>query len=181
MSVSIYCIKNMNKRSIKKENNKKYERYLAKDVTGLEITFRDGTKANLKSTTEDKVVVMKVYPNSMLQNPFIYSVIENYSSGINAVKLSERCGYTCFRTFQRHFKKHFNDTVYNWILKRKMEDVHSLVINTDIPINKISLANSPHTHEQVTEQDSSHTHYPSFVSARRMLNRARNGVFRAKL
>ena len=81
---------------------------------------------------------VSIYCNSMLQNPFIYSVIENYSSGINAVELSERCGYTCFRTFQRHFKKHFNDTVYNWILKRKMEDVHSLVINTDIPINKIS-------------------------------------------
>ena len=68
---------------------------------------------------------VSIYCNSMLQNPFIYSVIENYSSGINAVELSERCGYTCFRTFQRHFKKHFNDTVYNWILKRKMEDVHS--------------------------------------------------------
>ncbi|CEA15307.1 hypothetical protein ING2E5B_0540 [Fermentimonas caenicola] len=36
---------------------------------------------------------------------------------------------------KKHFKIHFGDTVYQWILKRKMEDVHSLVINTDMQIN----------------------------------------------
>lgn len=128
----------MNNLSFKKLDYKIYERYLAKDVTGIEFTFRDGSKVNLNSTTDDKVIVMKVYNNCMLKNPFIYSVIENYSSGINAVMLAERCGYDCFKTFQRHFKRYFNETVYKWILKRKMEDVHTLVINTDIPMNIIS-------------------------------------------
>ncbi|MDD4777517.1 MAG: AraC family transcriptional regulator [Fermentimonas sp.] len=128
----------MNKGRLKKERNPKFDRYLAKDVTGLEVTFRDGTKSNLKATFEDKVVVMKVYPNTLLEHPFVVSVLENYSNGINAAGLAVNCGYTCFRTFQRHFKSNFNDTVYNWMLKRKMEDIRSLVIGTDMSMAEIT-------------------------------------------
>jgi AraC-like DNA-binding protein len=51
---------------------------------------------------------MKVIPRA--KNPFVVSVYENYSNGITAAELAEKCGYECFRTFQRHFKKHFGDT-----------------------------------------------------------------------
>jgi AraC-like DNA-binding protein len=128
----------MNKQGLKKLEDKQYEKFLAKDVKGLEIIFKDGSKAELKSTFEDKIVVMKVYPNSITSDSFKFSVIQNYSTGVNASELAKRCGYDCYRTFQRHFKIHFGDTVYQWILKRKMEDVHSLVINTDMQMSEIA-------------------------------------------
>lgn len=85
-----------------------YRSYLAQDVRHLEVKFKDGTKTNLKTSSNNKIVVMKVLPRA--KNPFVVSVYENYSNGITAAELAEKCGYECFRTFQRHFKKHFGDT-----------------------------------------------------------------------
>lgn len=113
-----------------------YRSYLAQDVRHLEVKFKDGTKTNLKRSSNNKIVVMKVIPRA--KNPFVVSVYENYSNGITAAELAEKCGYECFRTFQRHFKKHFGDTTYSWIFKTKMEDVSSLVLNTDLQMSEIA-------------------------------------------
>jgi hypothetical protein len=37
-----------------------YRSYLAQDVRHLEVKFKDGTKTNLKTSSNNKIVVMKV-------------------------------------------------------------------------------------------------------------------------
>lgn len=56
----------------------------------------------------------------------------------NVSELAGLCSYGCVRTFTRHFKKSFVQTPYQWMLDRKMEEVQSLVLNSDMSITEIA-------------------------------------------
>jgi AraC-like DNA-binding protein len=56
----------------------------------------------------------------------------------NVTELAELCQYDCVRTFTRHFKKSFGQTPYQWMLDRKMEEIQSLVLNSDMSITEIA-------------------------------------------
>lgn len=121
-----------------KEKLKEEEKYLLSDVEDLVLTFCDGTKAKLNTYSEKKLVQIRIMPNYKLNNPFKFDVINNYSAGITVTELARLCGFKCTRTFQRHFKEEFGETVYSWMFKIKMEDVRTLVRNTDIQFAEIS-------------------------------------------
>lgn len=128
----------MEKKHIIKEDAKKNEKYLNTDVSSLKLTFKDGSTAKLKTNSEEELVMVNILPNYILDNPFKLSVIQNYNIGITVTELARLCGFTCNRTFQRRFKEQFGETVYNWMLNRKMEDIHTLVVNTDLTFTHIS-------------------------------------------
>ncbi len=125
---------------IKLKNNRKDEvrKYLLTDVVSCTFTFSDGMKSRVNPSPDNDVVLMKLIPRTSASKRFENSVLRNYSSVRTMNELAKRCGYDNIKTFTRHFKKSFGETPYQWMLDRKMEEVHSLVTSSDISITEIA-------------------------------------------
>lgn len=114
------------------------QKYLLSDVSACTLTFTDGGKHNIKSSSEKEIVIVKLVPRTSKMQLFRDSVLENYSTSKNASELAASCHYNSLKTFTRHFKQYFKQTPYQWMLEQKMEEVHSLVLNSDISISEIA-------------------------------------------
>lgn len=121
-----------------KKPNAKVKRFLLSDVASCTFTFNDGLKSKVKPSSENEMVMVRLIPHTSKSKTFKDAVIRSYSSAKNVKHLAEMCGYDTVKTFTRHFKKHFEQTPYQWMLDRKMEDIHALVINSDMTITEIA-------------------------------------------
>lgn len=113
-------------------------KYLLTDVASCTFTFSDGLKSKVNPSPESEIVLVKFIPRASKSKRFEDSVLSNYSRARNMNELAAMCKYDCVRTFTRHFKKCFGQTPYQWMLERKMEEIQSLVFNSDISITEIS-------------------------------------------
>ena len=113
-------------------------KYLLTDVASCTFTFSDGLKSKVSPSPESEIVLVKFIPRTSKSKRFEDSVLSNYSRVRNMNELAAMCKYDCVRTFTRHFKKCFGQTPYQWMLERKMEEIQSLVFNSDISITEIS-------------------------------------------
>lgn len=113
-------------------------KYLLTDVASCTFTFSDGLKSKVNPSPDNEIVLVKFIPRTSKSKRFEDSVLSNYSSARNMNELAQMCKYDCLRTFTRHFKKCFGQTPYQWMLDRKMEEIQSLVLNSDISITEIS-------------------------------------------
>lgn len=113
-------------------------KYLLTDVASCTFTFSDGLKSKVSPSPESEIVLVKFIPRTSKSKRFEDSVLSNYSRARNMNELAAMCKYDCVRTFTRHFKKCFGQTPYQWMLERKMEEIQSLVFNSDISITEIS-------------------------------------------
>ena len=118
-----------------KENVRKY---LLTDVASCTFTFSDGLTSKVKPSPDKEIVLVKLIPHTTKPKMFEDSVLKNYAVAKNVSELATLCRYECVRTFTRHFKKSFGKTPYQWMLDRKMEEIHSLVINSDLTITEIA-------------------------------------------
>ncbi|MEA5129080.1 AraC family transcriptional regulator [Proteiniphilum sp.] len=121
---------------IQKEDVRKY---LLTDVASCTFTFSDGLKSRVNPSPDSEIVLVKFIPRASKSKRFEDSVLSNYSQAKNMNELARLCKYDCLRTFTRHFKKCFGQTPYQWMLDRKMEEIQSLVLNSDISITEISM------------------------------------------
>ncbi len=121
-------------------NNKRnsIRKYLLTDVESCTFTFSDGLTSKVKPSAENEIVLVKLIPHSTKSKTFEDKVLKNYMSAKNVTDLAEMCSYECIRTFTRHFKKSFGQTPYQWMLDRKMEEIQSLVLNSDMSITDIA-------------------------------------------
>lgn len=119
-------------------DRKNIQKYALSDVSSCTFSFKDGTKSNVKTPKGREFVIVKFLPKSDKDSVFQEAVMQNYMYVKDVEELSEKCGYTCLRTFTRHFKKSFKSTPYQWMLDRKMEDVRYLVLNSTLPISEIA-------------------------------------------
>ncbi len=124
-------IKNM------KQNNN-IRRYLLTDVESCTFTFSDGMTSKVMPSPDNEIVMVKLIPHSTKSKTFEDKVLKNYMATKNVTELAELCKYDCVRTFTRHFKKSFGQTPYQWMLDRKMEEIQSLVHNSDMSITDIA-------------------------------------------
>lgn len=122
------------------KNNKKKEvrKYLLTDVASCTFTFTDGLSSKMKSSPGKELVLVKLIPHTTKLKAFEDKVLKYYMSAKNMNELAKLCGYDCIKTFTRHFKKCFDQTPYQWMLDRKMEEINSLVINSDMSITEIA-------------------------------------------
>lgn len=123
------------KASIKEESVRKY---LLTDVASCTFTFSDGLTSKVKPSPDKEIVLVKLIPHATKSKTFEDNVLRSYMAAKNVNELAELCRYKCVRTFTRHFKKSFGTTPYQWMLDRKMEEIHSLVINSDMTITEIA-------------------------------------------
>lgn len=121
-----------------KKRSEVVRKYLLTDVESCTFTFSDGLTSKVKPSPDKEIVLVKLIPHSTKSKAFEDSVLKNYMVAKNVSELTKLCNYDCVRTFTRHFKKSFGKTPYQWMLDRKMEEVHSLVMNSDMTITEIS-------------------------------------------
>lgn len=124
-----------NKKTIRQESVRKY---LLTDVASCTFTFTDGLKSKVSASPENEMVLVKLIPRSSKSKTFEDSVLRHYSSARTMSELARLCHYDCLRTFTRHFKKSFSQTPYQWLLDRKMEEIHTMVLNSDMSITDIA-------------------------------------------
>lgn len=112
--------------------------YMLTDVASCTFTFTDGLKSRVIASPDKEIVLVKLIPRSSKSKTFEDSVLMHYSSARTMSDLANLCHYDCLRTFTRHFKKCFSQTPYQWLLDRKMEEIHSLVLSSDMSITDIA-------------------------------------------
>jgi AraC-like DNA-binding protein len=114
------------------------DKYVFSDVSTCTFNFSDGKRAVVKSEPRKEIVLVKFIPHTSKKDSFQEAVIANYPDAKNVSELAKKCNYDCLKTFTRHFKKHFNQTPYQWMLDRKMEEVQHLVLESDLSISDIA-------------------------------------------
>lgn len=65
-------------------------------------------------------------------------VVKNLNPDINITDLANKANMTR-RTFDRHFKKHYQMTPQRWLIERKLESAKALLETTDYGIEKIAI------------------------------------------
>lgn len=68
---------------------------------------------------------------------FQYFILQNYQKVRDVESFAQLGGYSV-PTFRRMFKEAFNEPAYQWMLKRKCQDIQVDLITTDLPISDIS-------------------------------------------
>lgn len=119
-------------------NHLKEQKYVFKNVTTCIFEHSDGLTSEIDCDSKRDLVLVQVIPQSQSQAELQDIVLENYSKAKNVNELSELCGYDCERTFTRHFSKLFGKTPYKWMVDRRMDEVHSLIVNTNLSISEIA-------------------------------------------
>lgn len=114
------------------------ENYLLSNVSACTFNFNNGERTVMKPSSGDEVVMIRFISRKSRKTDFQDKVISNYLDSNDVTELANRCGYDCLKSFTRHFKKHFNNTPYQWMLERKMEEIRYLVLNSDFPIQEIA-------------------------------------------
>ncbi|HPD87176.1 MAG TPA: helix-turn-helix transcriptional regulator [Proteiniphilum sp.] len=122
----------------KTDNPVDERKYLLTDVEACTFTFSDGLKSSFTTSPENEIVLIKLIPRTSKIKSFEDKVLANYNSVRTINELASLCGYQCLRTFTRHFKKSFKQTPYQWLLERKMEEIHSMVLTSDFTITEIA-------------------------------------------
>lgn len=128
----------MEKTNANTRKQNQVRKYLLTDVESCTFTFSDGLKSKVMPSPDKEIVLVKLIPRASKSKKFEDSVLKNYMSAKNVNELAQMCRYDCVRTFTRHFKKSFGETPYQWMLDRKMEEIQSLVLNSDMTITEIS-------------------------------------------
>lgn len=126
--------------SVKTKNRgqNQIRKYLLTDVESCTFTFSDGLKSRVIPSPDKEIVLVKLIPRASKSKKFEDSVLKNFMTAKNVNELASMCRYDCVRTFTRHFKKSFGETPYQWMLDRKMEEIQSLVLNSDMTITEIA-------------------------------------------
>lgn len=122
----------------KNTDYKQVRKYLLTDVESCTFTFSDGLKSRVEPSPDKEIVMVKLIPRASKSKKFEDSVLKNFMTAKNVNELAGMCRYDCVRTFTRHFKKSFGETPYQWMLDRKMEEIQSLVLSSDMTITEIA-------------------------------------------
>lgn len=126
----------MNNHNIIKKKKGNADKYFLTDIAGVTLTLMNGESVELDQVFVNKLVLIDVLPKS--NNPFIDLAFKYYKYADSVEELAELCGYSCVKTFNDLFKENFNITPKKWFLKHKMEAVHALVVESDIPFFEIA-------------------------------------------
>ena len=70
------------------------------------------------------------------QVPFRNLVLTHYRKANNTEELAELCGYG-IHTFRRVFKKEFDIPVYQWLIKKRAENIRYRLSQSFVPLTDI--------------------------------------------
>lgn len=108
------------------------------ETTSCGLSIAEGIKGGVTTTFGKERIIVKMKPCNPHMQLFRENVFQKYAACKNASELALHCDYNCLKTFTRHFKEYFKQTPYQWMLERKMEEIHSLVINSEMSVSEIA-------------------------------------------
>ena len=76
------------------------------------------------------------HPMTDEQVPFRNLILTHYRKANNTEELAELCGYG-IHTFRRLFKKEFNVPVYQWLIKKRAENIRYRLSQAFVPLTDI--------------------------------------------
>lgn len=107
------------------------------NISSCTLSFVDGKKVNISGGRKSSLIV------SVLMNDSEYaslneSVMRHFKNAETLEELASLCGYSCSKTFSRHFIKHFKETPKQWILNMREEEMKLLLKETNYSYDRIS-------------------------------------------
>ena len=107
------------------------------NISSCTLSFVDGKKVNISGGGK-KSLIVSVLLNESDFTPLNESVMRHFKNAESLPELAGLCGYTCTKTFTRHFIKHFGETPKQWILNMKQEEMILLLKETSYSYERIS-------------------------------------------
>ncbi len=107
------------------------------NISSCTLSFVDGKKVNISGGGKKSLIVSVVLNESDF-TPLNESVMRHFKNAESLPELARLCGYTCTKTFTRHFIKHFGETPKQWILNMKQEEMILLLKETSYSYERIS-------------------------------------------
>ena len=107
------------------------------NISSCTLSFVDGKKVNISGGGK-KSLIVSVLLNESDFTPLNESVMRHFKNAESLPELARLCGYTCTKTFTRHFIKHFGETPKQWILNMKQEEMILLLKETSYSYERIS-------------------------------------------
>lgn len=107
------------------------------NISSCTLSFVDGKKVNISGGGK-KSFIVSVLLNESDFTPLNESVMRHFKNAESLPELAGLCGYTCTKTFTRHFIKHFGETPKQWILNMKQEEMILLLKETSYSYERIS-------------------------------------------
>ena len=92
------------------------------NISSCTLSFVDGKKVNISGGGKRSLIV------SVLLNDSDFTslnelVMMHFKNAETLPDLARMCGYSCTKTFTRHFIKHFSETPKQWILRMRQEEM----------------------------------------------------------
>ena len=107
------------------------------NISSCTLSFVDGKKVNISGGGK-KSLIVSVLLNESDFTPLNESVMRHFKNAESLPELAGLCGYTCTKTFTRHFIKHFGETPKQWILNMRQEEMILLLKETSYSYERIS-------------------------------------------
>src|SRR5690554_4582050 len=107
------------------------------NISSCTLSFVDGKKVNISGGGK-KSLIVSVLLNESDFTPLNESVMRHFKNAESLPELAGLCGYSCTKTFSRHFIKHFGETPKQWILNMKQEEMILLLKETSYSYERIS-------------------------------------------
>lgn len=107
------------------------------NISSCTLSFVDGKKVSISGGGK-KSLIVSVLLNESDFTPLNESVMRHFKNAESLPELAGLCGYTCTKTFTRHFIKHFGETPKQWILNMKQEEMILLLKETSYSYERIS-------------------------------------------
>jgi AraC-like DNA-binding protein len=107
------------------------------NISSCTLSFVDGKKVNISGGGKRSLIV------SVLLNDSDFTslnelVMMHFKNAETLPDLARMCGYSCTKTFTRHFIKHFSETPKQWILRMRQEEMILMLKETTYSYERIS-------------------------------------------
>ena len=107
------------------------------NISSCTLSFVDGKKVNISGGGK-KSLIVSVLLNESDFTLLNESVMKHFKDAETVPELAKMCGYSCTKTFSRHFIKHFGETPKQWILNMKQEEMILMLKETTYSYERIS-------------------------------------------
>jgi len=107
------------------------------NIASCILNFVDGKQVVIAGDGNNNLVV-SVLKNEFDKLEIKESFLKHYKKAKSMSQLAEMCGYSCTKTFTRHFQSTFNTTPKQWILDLKEKEMIKYLKGTDYSLKQIA-------------------------------------------
>lgn len=108
------------------------------NVSSCTLNFFNGKSLMINGEGKNRFLVVNVTSCESINSDFNESVLKYFKTTKTLAELAHKCGFSCTKTFTRHFVKYYNETPKQWILNMKQQEMINYLTETEYPLERIS-------------------------------------------